>query len=70
MFELTIALNARDTMSAFNFRGAAYTLMFSPQIGPRFTRLDERHEYRRFMTYRGRLSTVKVNDREPSIITT
>ena len=69
MFELTIALNARDTMNSFNFRGAAYTLMFAPQIGPRFARLDERHEYRRFVTYRGRLNTVRVNEREPSIIT-
>ena len=68
MFELTVALDGGHSMSSFNFNGAAYTLMFSPQIGPRFHRLDQRYEYRRYMTYRGRLSTERVNERAPTII--
>ena len=69
MFELTVALDGGHSMNSFNFNGAAYTLTFGPQIGPRFDRLDQRYEYRRYMTYRGRMSTERVNDRGPTIIT-
>ena len=68
MFELTVALDGGHSMRSFNFNGAAYTLMFNPQIGPRFEKLDQRYEYRRYMTYRGRLSTERVNERSPTII--
>jgi YidC/Oxa1 family membrane protein insertase len=42
MFELTVSLDG----SPLNINGAAYTLGFGPQIGPRFEKLDNRYEYR------------------------
>jgi YidC/Oxa1 family membrane protein insertase len=70
MFELTISLTGGEGVHYFNFGDAGYTLIFSPQIGPRFTRLDERYEYRRYMTFRGgRLRTERVNERAPTVIT-
>jgi len=68
MFELTVGLNGGNSSDSFNFRGAAYTLAFSPQIGPMFEKLDQRNEYRRYMTYKAKLKTEKVNEREPLII--
>jgi len=69
MFELRIFLTGGPGVNYFNFEDAAYTLIFGPQIGPRFTRLDDRHEFRRYMTYRGgRLRTERVNERAPSIV--
>jgi YidC/Oxa1 family membrane protein insertase len=68
MFELTIGLNGGNSTDSFNFRGAAYTLVFGPQIGPGFQKLDQRYEYRRYMTYKGKLKTEKVNERDPLII--
>jgi YidC/Oxa1 family membrane protein insertase len=68
MFELTIGLNGGNSTDSFNFRGAAYTLAFGPQIGPGFQKLDQRYEYRRYMTYKGKLKTEKVNERDPLII--
>jgi len=68
MFELTVGLNGRNSSDSFNFRGAAYTLAFAPQIGPGFEKLDQRYEYRRYMTYKAKLKTEKVNEREPLII--
>jgi len=68
MFELTIGLNGGNSIDTFNFRGAAYTLAFSPQIGPGFEKLDQRYEYRRYMTYKAKLKTEKVTEREPLII--
>jgi len=68
MFELTIGLNGGNSTDSFNFRGAAYTLAFGPQIGPGFEKLDQRYEYRRYMTYKAKLKTEKVNEREPLII--
>jgi len=44
MFELTITLNGGNSINAFNFQGAAYTLVYGPQIGPRFVKLDQRYE--------------------------
>ena len=68
MFELTVILDSGHSMNSFNYNGAGYTLMFSPQIGPRFDKLDQRYEYRRYLTYRGKLSTERVNERAPTII--
>ena len=76
MFELTIALEGGPMMHYFNFQGAAYTLIFGPQIGPSFARLAGRHEeFRDFITYdrggrRGRLRTERVTDRDPTAIIT
>ena len=70
MFELTIAMDGGHSVSSFDFQGAAYTLVFGPQIGPRFEKLDQRYEYRNYFSYRGRLRTEKVNEREPTVINT
>ena len=70
MFELSIGLTSQGLIGPFDFQGAAYTLIFGPQIGPRFDRLDGRQEYRNFQIYSGgRLRNQRVNDREPTIIT-
>jgi YidC/Oxa1 family membrane protein insertase len=68
MFEFTVSLNGGNSSDSFNFRGAAYTLVFGPQIGPGFEKLDQRYEYRRYMTYKAKLKTEKVNEKEPLII--
>ena len=68
MFELTITMDGGRSMSGFNFRGASYTLIFGPQIGPRFVKLDQRSEYRNYMTYRGKVKNEKVGEKEPLLI--
>ena len=68
MFELTIAMDGGHSVNAFNFQGATYTLVFGPQIGPSFAKLDQRYEYRRYLTYRNKVRTEKVNDKEPTLI--
>ena len=68
MFELNIALNGLNSVDSFNFNGAAYTLIFGPQIGPKFEKLDQRYEYRRYLTYKAKMKTEKVGEREPTII--
>jgi YidC/Oxa1 family membrane protein insertase len=63
MFELTITLDGGYSMSAFNFAGSAYTLAFGPQIGPRFEKLDNRYDYRHYLTFvNGKRKNAKVND--------
>jgi YidC/Oxa1 family membrane protein insertase len=47
MFALTVTIDG----AALNSGGAAYTLGFGPQIGPRFEKLDNRYEYRRFYSF-------------------
>jgi YidC/Oxa1 family membrane protein insertase len=69
MFELTINLDGRNSVSSFDFMGAAYTLGFGPQIGPKFEKLDQRYEYRNYYTYlNGKLRTEKVGNNGPLII--
>jgi YidC/Oxa1 family membrane protein insertase len=68
LFELTVSMTSNSLGSSFNFQGAAYTLIFGPQIGPRFEKLEQRYEYRHYFTYRGRLRNERVNEREPTII--
>ena len=71
MFELRIELDGRNTPSTrtFDFNGAAYTLLFSPQIGPHFTALDGRYEFRHYLTYQNdRMRTESVNERNPPLV--
>ena len=70
LFELTVTLNGGNSISRFDFNGAAYTLFFAPQIGPEFEKLDQRYEYRRYITYKGKLKTERVTERDPTVITT
>jgi YidC/Oxa1 family membrane protein insertase len=69
MFELTVSLDGGRDMQNFNFGGAAYTLGFGPQIGPKFEKLDQRYEYRQYFSYtNGKRKQEKVNDNNPNII--
>jgi YidC/Oxa1 family membrane protein insertase len=69
MFELTVSLDSRNPATALNFSGAAYTLGFGPQFGPRFEKLDQRYEYRNYYTYtNGKRKQEKVNDNGPTVI--
>jgi len=70
MFELTVTLNGGNSIRGFDFSGAAYTLIYGPQIGPEFERLDQRYEYRRYITYKGKMKTERVTERDPTVITT
>jgi YidC/Oxa1 family membrane protein insertase len=62
MFELTISLDS-VSQAPLNINGAAYTLGFGPQIGPRFDALDNRYEYRRYVTLNGTKQTQEKPDR-------
>ena len=63
MFELTVSLDGGYSVPGFNFNGSAYTLSFGPQIGPRFEKLDNRYDYRHYITYvNGKRKTEKAND--------
>jgi YidC/Oxa1 family membrane protein insertase len=63
MFELTVSLDGGYSVPGFNFGGSAYTLSFGPQIGPRFQKLDNRYDYRQYMTYNdGKRKMEKAND--------
>ncbi|MDR3343688.1 MAG: membrane protein insertase YidC [Treponema sp.] len=69
MFELTVMLDGGYSVPAFNFAGAAYTLGFGPQIGPKFEKLDQRYEYRHYYTYaNSKRKQEKVNGSNPTII--
>ncbi|MDR3303721.1 MAG: membrane protein insertase YidC [Treponema sp.] len=73
MFELTINLApppGSTAMPALNFNGAAYTLTFGPQIGPRFEKLDQRNDYRNYITFAsGKQKQEKVTDNPATIST-
>ena len=63
MFELTVTLDGGYAVQGFNFGGNAYTLSFGPQIGPKFEKLDNRYDYRQYITYtNGKRKVVKAND--------
>jgi len=63
MFELTVSLDGGYSVPGFNFGGSAYTLSFGPQIGPHFQKLDNRYDYRQYMTYtNGKRKMEKVGD--------
>jgi YidC/Oxa1 family membrane protein insertase len=63
MFELTLTLDGGYSMSGFNFTGNAYTLSFGPQIGPKFVKLDNRYDYRHYLTFtNGKRKNAKLNE--------
>ena len=63
MFELTVTLDGGYSVPGFNFAGNAYTLSFGPQIGPRFEKLDNRYDYRQYITFiNGKHKNAKVNE--------
>jgi YidC/Oxa1 family membrane protein insertase len=70
MFELAIAIDGGYSVQNLNFGGAAYTLGFGPQIGPKFEKLDERYDYRHYLSFiGGKLKREKVTDTAPAVIT-
>jgi YidC/Oxa1 family membrane protein insertase len=71
MFQLDIDINGGQSVSSFNFNGAAYSLSSGPQIGPQFTKLDQRNDYRFYYTYtKGKWKQEKVSESSPAIINT
>jgi len=40
-----------NSVLPLNFNNTAYTLRYGPQLGPQFTKLDGRADYRRYYTY-------------------
>jgi YidC/Oxa1 family membrane protein insertase len=69
MFELTVTLDGGYSVPSINFSGAAYTLGFGPQIGPKFEKLDQRYDYRQYYTFtNGKRKQEKVNERGPTLI--
>jgi len=63
MFEITISLDGGYTVPGFNFGGSAYTLSFGPQIGPQFEKLDNRYDYRQYVTFNnGKRKTEKAGE--------
>ena len=51
LFELTVTLDGGHSVRNFDFQGAGYTLIFGPQIGPTFEKLDQRAEYRQYLSF-------------------
>jgi YidC/Oxa1 family membrane protein insertase len=63
MFELTVTLDGGYSVSNFNFDGNAYTLLFGPQIGPRFEKLSIYYDYRNYVAFiNGKRKNVKANE--------
>jgi YidC/Oxa1 family membrane protein insertase len=71
MFELAVSLDGGYSIPSLNMNGAAYTLAFGPQIGPRFEKLDGRYDYRQYVTYaNGKRKEEKIKDANtPAVIT-
>jgi YidC/Oxa1 family membrane protein insertase len=71
MFELEVSLDGGYSIPALNMNGAAYTLAFGPQIGPRFEKLDGRYDYRHYITYANeKRKEEKIKDgNTPTVIT-
>ena len=59
MFELSVTLDGGHSVRSFDMNGAAYTLAFGPQIGPSFAKLDQRNEYRQYLTYNNNKNKAK-----------
>ena len=54
MIELAIEFTSKTGKAInFNSNGYAYSLGFGPQIGPQFTKLDNREDFRRYVTLNG-----------------
>ena len=54
MVELAVEFTSKTGKAInFNSNGYAYSLGFGPQIGPQFTKLDNREDFRRYVTLNG-----------------
>jgi len=69
LFELSVTLDAGFGTGSIDFEGNAYTLGFGPQIGPKFVKLTQNYEYRRYYSYSaGKRKTEKVSAKAPTTI--
>ncbi|HOJ97955.1 MAG TPA: membrane protein insertase YidC [Termitinemataceae bacterium] len=69
LFELSVTIDGGYSIPSLNFNGAAYTLEFGPQIGPRFEKLTQNYEYRNYYVYtNGKRKQEKVNNKSPTIV--
>jgi YidC/Oxa1 family membrane protein insertase len=69
LFELSVTVDGGFSSVPFDFGGSAYTLEFGPQIGPKFQKLSQGYEYRRYYSYaNGKKKTEKVTDKGPTTI--
>jgi YidC/Oxa1 family membrane protein insertase len=67
MFELSITIDGHGAIPMLGAK--AYTLSFGPQIGPSFKALDEREDYRHYLTYEGgKVKTKKVSINDSKVI--
>jgi YidC/Oxa1 family membrane protein insertase len=51
LFQLSIAIDGGSIIPQLSNSNVAYTLGFGPQIGPEFEKLDQRYEYRHYLTF-------------------
>jgi YidC/Oxa1 family membrane protein insertase len=51
LFQLSIAIDGGSLIPQLSNSNVAYTLGFGPQIGPVFEKLDQRYEYRHYLTF-------------------
>ncbi|MCL2831855.1 MAG: membrane protein insertase YidC [Treponema sp.] len=62
LFQLTVTLDGGHSVGSFDFNGNGYTLIYGPQIGPNFVKLDQRAEYRQYLTFtKNKVKQEKVN---------
>ena len=64
MIELAVEFTSKSGKAInFNTNGFAYSLGFGPQIGPEFEKLDNKYEFRRYVTLNGdkKKKAVKLN---------
>ncbi len=52
LFQFSVTIDGGSFIPQLAASNAAYTLGFGPQIGPAFEKLDQRYEYRHYLTYR------------------
>ena len=70
LFELTVSVDGGYSIPPLDFSGAAYTMEFGPQIGPKFAKLTQNYEYRRYYSYaNGKRKTEKVKANSSTTIT-
>jgi len=64
LFELAVTIDGGYSVPALNFGGIAYTVASGPQIGPKFQKLTQNYEYRKYYTYtNGKRKSEKVNNK-------
>ncbi|MDR2864200.1 MAG: membrane protein insertase YidC [Spirochaetaceae bacterium] len=73
MFELVITVDGGASIPELNFQTKngdfAYTLSIGPQIGPKFTVLDERQDYRHYLvSVNGKVKNQKVALSEDALV--